>query len=232
MLRDAVASDFEVLEAVYTPQTAEEPAAQPVLARLREKCHRVEQVTRKEMGMIADTVSPPGILAVLHQRRHTASGLIDRRNPARVIVALDGVADPGNVGSIVRTCDWFGADGVLLGRNSVDLYNPKVVRATMGGMFHLPIVDDVDLLPVISHARSLGYAVYITDAAGETHYDRVTFGGRSVIVFGNEARGVSDQIRAMADMRIAIRKYGAGESLNVAVACGIVLARLHPLTGA
>jgi TrmH family RNA methyltransferase len=232
LTRDAVASDFEILDALYTAEMAEDPAARPVLERLRAKCRQVEQVTAREMEQLAETVSPPGMLAVLRQKHETAAGLIDRREPTRVIVALDGVADPGNVGSIVRTCDWFGVDGVLLGRNSVDLYNPKVVRATMGGMFHLPVVDDVDLLPVLTHAKSLGYTLCVTDPAGETHHDRVTFAGRTLIVFGNEARGVSDQVRDLADSRVTIRRYGAGESLNVAVACGIVLSRLHQLIDA
>lgn len=232
LTRDAVASHFEVLEALYTADLAEDPAARPVLERLRGKCALVEQVTPREMEQVAETVSPPGVLAVLRQKHETAAGLIDRRDPARVLVALDGVADPGNVGSIVRTCDWFGVDGVLLGSNSVDLYNPKVVRATMGGMFHLPVVDDADLLPVLTHAKSKGYALCVTDPAGETHHDRVTFAGRTLIVFGNEARGVSDQVRDLADVRVAIRRYGAGESLNVAVACGIVLSQLHRLLDA
>jgi TrmH family RNA methyltransferase len=232
LMRDAVASDFEVLEALCTAEIAEDPAAKPVLERLRAKCRQVEQVTPREMEQVAETVSPPGMLAVLRQKHETAAGVLDRRDPAQVLVALDGVADPGNVGSIVRTCDWFGVDGVLLGQNSVDLYNPKVVRATMGGIFHLPVVDDVDLLPVLTQAKSRGYSLCITDPAGETHHDRVTFAGRTIIVFGNEARGVSDQVRAMADTRVAIRRYGAGESLNVAVACGIVLSQLHRLLDA
>jgi tRNA G18 (ribose-2'-O)-methylase SpoU len=85
-------------------------------------------------------------------------------------------------------------------------------------------------LPVLSHAKDRGYTVYVTDAAGETHFDRVIFARRSIIVFGNEAWGVSDQARRLADVRISIRRYGMGESLNVAVACGIILSRIHRLT--
>ena len=229
LVRDAIASDFEILEGLFTAAFADDAGARPVLTRLRAKCRRVEQVTAREMEQVTETVSPPGVLAVLRQKRENASRLMERRDLATTLVALDGVSDPGNVGSIVRTCDWFGVNGVLLGLESVDLYNPKVVRATMGGIFHLPVVDDVDILSFTTHAKTRGYAVCVTDPAGETHHDRVKFPSRSLIVFGNEARGVSDQVRAMADMRIAIRRYGAGESLNVAVACGIVLSRLHPL---
>ncbi|MEW6509478.1 MAG: RNA methyltransferase [Bacteroidota bacterium] len=229
MMRDAVDSDFEFVGAFHTAAFAEEPGAEHLLQRLHAKCPFVAQVTARELERMTETVNPPGVLAVLRQKRHDASSLIERRDSPMVLVALDGVSDPGNLGSVVRTCDWFGVDGVLLGRTSVDLYNPKVVRGTMGGIFHLPVVGDVDLLPAISRARQNGFTVYVTDAAGEAHFDRVKFPARSLIVFGNEARGVSDPIRTMADARVAVRRYGAGESLNVAVACGIVLSGLHKL---
>jgi TrmH family RNA methyltransferase len=111
----------------------------------------------------------------------------------------------------------------------VELYNPKVVRATMGGIFHLPIATDVDLLSTISKARAMGFKVYVTDIHGETHFDRITYNSRSLIVFGNEAWGVSDQLKQLADVRLTIRRYGAAESLNVGVACGVVLSALHRL---
>jgi TrmH family RNA methyltransferase len=145
------------------------------------------------------------------------------------LVAFDGVSDPGNVGSMVRTCDWFGVNGILIGRSSVELYNPKVLRSTMGGVFHLPIADGVDLPPTLSKAKECGFKIYVTDSHGETHFDHVTYDSKSLIVFGNEAWGVSDQVRELADVRLGIRRYGAGESLNVGVACGVVLSTLHRL---
>ena len=141
------------------------------------RCRHVDQVTAKEMASLTETVTAPGILAVLRQKNAPAASLLDRRDPPAVLVALDSVADPGNLGSIIRTCDWFGVDAVVLGRNTVDLYNPKVVRATMGGLFHLPVVTDVDLLSFISHAKSRDYTVYVTDPAGEAHFDRVDLPG-------------------------------------------------------
>jgi TrmH family RNA methyltransferase len=128
---------------------------------------------------------------------------------------------------MIRTCDWFGLGGVLLGRNSVELYNPKVVRATMGGVFHLRVADDVDLLSAVTKAKEAGYSVYVADTSGEVHIDRVRFAEKTMVVFGNEAWGVSDRLKECADVRVAIRRYGAAESLNVAVACGIFLAGIH-----
>jgi TrmH family RNA methyltransferase len=99
----------------------------------------------------------------------------------------------------------------------------------MGGVFHIPIAEGVDLLSTASNAKNLGYKIYVADQSGETHFDRVKYSTKSLLVFGNEAWGVSDQLKQLADARISIRRYGAGESLNVGVACGVVLSALHRL---
>jgi TrmH family RNA methyltransferase len=181
------------------------------------------------MNAVTDTVTAQGILAIVRRRSSSAELLLRAEKVESVLVALDGVSDPGNLGSIIRTCDWFGVQGILLGNNCVELFNPKVLRGTMGSVFHLPVAERVDLLPAISRARTLGYTVYVTDPAGVTHFDRVRYSGKAVIVFGNEAWGVSDQLKNLGDVRVAIRRYGAAESLNVAVACGIMLSGLHRL---
>jgi len=227
LVREAAAAEFEIEEALYTPEFAAEGAGRMLLDTLRAKCRRIDQITLRDMDHLADTVTPQGILAVVRQKREQATSLLERRVLPPVLVALDAVSDPGNLGSIVRGCDWFGVDAVLLGHTSVDPYNPKVVRASMGGIFHLPVVGEVDLLPFISHARGKGYTVYVTDVTGEADVDRVRFEPRSLIVFGNEAWGVSDPVRQLADVRMSIRRFGSAESLNVAVACGVVLAALR-----
>lgn len=228
-VQEAASSDFHIIEAFYTEEVEKDAGGRTALQALQKKCREVHKVAARELDAIADTVNAQGIVAVLQQREFSAESLLHCPDGQCTIVAFDGVSDPGNVGSMVRTCDWFGVDGILIGRNSVELYNPKVLRATMGGVFHLPIVEEVDLLSVISQAKELGYRIYVTDPNGETHFDHVTYESKSIIVFGNEAWGVSDQVRHLADARLVIRRYGAGESLNVSVACGIVLSALHRL---
>jgi TrmH family RNA methyltransferase len=181
------------------------------------------------MEVLSETVTFQGIVAVVKQKTFSLDVILQMNGTQSLLVAFDGVSDPGNVGTMVRTCDWFGVDGILLGRNSVELYNPKVLRATMGGVFHVPIVQGVDLLSTASQAKGLGYRVYVTDQNSETHFDRVKYSNKSLIVFGNEAWGVSDQLKQLADTAISIRRYGAGESLNVGVACGVVLSAVHRL---
>jgi TrmH family RNA methyltransferase len=229
LTQEAAGSYFEIVRVLYVAGFAEDAAGSQLLETLRKKCHAVHQVTSRDMDQVTDTVTSQGILAVVRQRRESVNSLMARREPSTILVAVDSVSDPGNLGTIMRTCDWFGVDGVLIGRNSVDLYNPKVVRASMGGVFHVRVVDDVDLLSALSQAKNAGFAVYVTDPDGESHFDRINYAKKSVIVFGNEAWGISDAIRDMADVRVGIRRYGLAESLNVAVASGIVLSGLHRL---
>jgi TrmH family RNA methyltransferase len=229
-LEEAVSSTFEILEVYYVREILDDPAAAGLLARLRARTGMVREATQREIASVSDTVSPQGIVAVLKQKPFDMTSLLDTKGTESILVALDGLTDPGNLGSIIRTCDWFGVHGVLVGQGSVDVYNPKVIRGTMGGIFHLPVAGGIDLPAALTRARDSGYRIYVTDVGGGTFFDRVTYERRSVIVFGNEARGVSDQLKKLADARVSIRKYGAAESLNAGVACGIVLSALHRLS--
>lgn len=229
LVQEAANSDFKILEAFHTDDLKDHPGGKALLQSLRKKETPTYGISTREMEIISETVSFQGIVAVVRQKHFLPESMLKHNSSQSILVGFDSVSDPGNVGSMVRTCDWFGVDGILLGKNSVELYNSKVLRATMGGLFHLPIAEDVDLLPIISKAKSLGYSIYVTDVQGETHFDMIKFHNKSLIVFGNEAWGVSDQLRQLADYRVVIRRYGAAESLNVAVACGVVLSSLHRL---
>jgi len=229
LVQEAADSGFKILETFYTKEILENPAGKALLHKLEMKTSNLHQISTREMEILSETVTFQGIVAVVREKQFSIDDLLQENATTSHLVAFDGVSDPGNVGSMVRTCDWFGVDGVILGRNSVELYNPKVIRATMGGVFHLPIVDNIDLLSTLSRAKTLGYKVYVTELTGETHFDRVNYNGKSIIVFGNEAWGVSDQVKELADSHVSIRRYGQCESLNVGVACGIVLSAMHRL---
>jgi TrmH family RNA methyltransferase len=227
LLQEAVSSRFTMQTLYYTAGSMDDPATRRLLAAARGRSVDCRQITGRQMESICGTVQDQGILGVMCQERPPADTLLRPGPEESFIVGLDGVADPGNLGSIIRSADWFGVHGMVLSTNCVDLYNPKVVRSTMGSLFHFPVAVDVDLLPLLSHAKAMGYTVYITAADGEQHFDHVCFSRKSVIVFGSEAWGVSDQVRRLSDVRVAIRRYGLAESLNVGVACGIVLSALH-----
>jgi len=231
LVEDSIDSGFKLLEVFYTREVRESAGGKTLLDRLNRKTSSLYEVTGREMDLISETVTFQGVVAVLKQKGFSFDAMLESPESKSHLVALDAVSDPGNAGTMIRTCDWFGMDGVILGTNSVDLYNPKLLRATMGGIFHMPVVDGEDLLPALSRAKELGYTVFVTDQAGESHFDRTSYPAKSLIVFGNEAWGVSDQVKELADVRLSIRRYGLGESLNVSVACGIVLSSVHRLYG-
>jgi TrmH family RNA methyltransferase len=224
LVQDAAGSAFDIPEAFSTAAFEESPGGRHVMGLLRARGTTCREVTARELSQFADTVNAQGVLAVVRRRKESAGELIRRIALPALIVGLDGIADPGNLGSIVRTCDWFGAGGILLGRTSVDLYNPKVVRSTMGGIFHVPVVSGLDLPLSALQAKEQGYTVYVADPRAAVLDADVRFRERSLIFFGNEAHGVSEDLSRLADERVAIRRYGAAESLNVGVACGILLA--------
>jgi RNA methyltransferase, TrmH family len=228
MMLEAAGSNFEFVEIYMTHKVAEDPKAKALLHKLQLKAKLVP-VTEKELESFTDTVQAQGIAAVLRQKHVAPESLLRHDDGRSIIVAADAISDPGNLGSMIRSCDWFAIDAMALGATSVDLYNPKVVRSTMGGLFHLPVVDNVDLPVFLSKAKSSGYTIYVTDAEGTTHFDRIQYASKSLVVFGNEAWGVSEAVKKLADARVVIRRYGTGESLNVGVACGIVLSSIRRL---
>lgn len=229
LVREALASSSPMEGFYYTEAAATDRAVMDLITLAGKRTPDVHRLSARDMDAVSDTTTSQGVIAEFRQHHPPVDAVLRAGEEESVLVALDGVADPGNLGSIIRSADWFGVQGVLVGHQSVDLYNPKVVRSTMGSIFHLPVVPDVDLLAVLSRARAIGYTVYGADAAGEMHFDRMTFARKSVLVLGNEAWGLSDAVKGLTDVRVAIRRYGAAESLNVGVACGILLSGLHRL---
>jgi TrmH family RNA methyltransferase len=224
LVTDAAASAAEIPEAFATAEFASSEQGARLMEVLRRRGTICTNATDREFAGIADTVNAQGVLALVRAEKVTAEDLMDRLGAPSVVVALDGIADPGNLGSILRTCDWFGTGGVLLGSGSVDLYNPKVVRATMGGIFRVPVAVDLDLPEEALRAKARGYTVFVADQSARVPLAEARFPERTLIALGNEAHGVSAALARIADERISIPRFGSAESLNVGVACGILLA--------
>lgn len=138
------------------------------------------------------------------------------------IVALDGVQDPGNVGTILRTADAAGFDGALLSDGCADLYGAKTLRATMGSIFRVPTKRTGDLPAALLELRARGYAIVATELGGEDFYEKCPH-RKCVLVIGSEGRGVSPEVRAAATHHLALPMRGGAESLNAAVAAGIMI---------
>jgi len=164
---------------------------------------------------VCDTKTPQGIAAVLSARAVPADG------PR--LVALDGVQDPGNVGTIIRTADAAGFDGVLLSRECADLFSPKVLRATMGSIFRLGFSFPSSLPDALEEYKKKGYSVISSQLDGSPFFERESVSSSFVLVIGNEGNGVSDQVKSVATHRLCLPMRGGAESLNAAVAAGIMM---------
>jgi TrmH family RNA methyltransferase len=174
---------------------------------------------------LADTVTPQGILALCDCVDVPLAEAL--RTDARLVVLCDQVRDPGNLGTVIRCADAFGADAVLVSADSVDLYNPKTVRASTGSVFHLPISTGVDLAEAVALGRRAGLATYGADGAADCTVDDLAASGELakpiLWVFGNEAWGLPDDRAALLDRPVALPMYGRAESLNLSTAAAILL---------
>ena len=187
----------------------------------------VVRIEKREMERISQLNTASDILAVVEQPRYTLK-LSDLRS--KLTLALDGVQNPGNMGTIVRLADWFGIENIICSRECADLYNPKVVQATMGALLRVKVhyVDNLSWL--LSEARTEGLAIYGTLLDGNNIYhEKLTSEG--IIVMGNEGRGLSDECRNTLTHKLFIPPYPAdaptSESLNVAMATGIILSEFR-----
>ncbi|HEY8590708.1 MAG TPA: RNA methyltransferase [Naasia sp.] len=184
----------------------------------------VEFVTEQVLDAMADTVTPQGFVAVCSQFPTSARAIF--ADAPRLVAILEEVRDPGNAGTIIRAADAAGVDAVVLTGRSVDLYNPKVVRATTGSLFHLPIAVGAELGATVERARAAGLQVIAADIKGEDLLDARRAGvlaQPTAWVFGNEARGLDDADLALVDRSITVPIYGQAESMNLATAASVCL---------
>lgn len=170
------------------------------------------------LAAVCDTKTPQGIAAVV--RMVNSAELGDK------LVAMDGVQDPGNVGTIIRTADAAGIEGVVLSTQCADVFSPKVLRATMGSIFRMGIVVTDDLPAALESLKASGSSVISSQLDGEPFYERSPVGEKFCLVIGSEGNGVSPQVQRVATHRVKLPMRGGAESLNAAVAAGIMMYEL------
>lgn len=185
------------------------------------KQFRIEMLKTSELRKLTDTKNPQEVIAIFPfiEKKFNSERINDP-----ILVYLDNISDPGNTGTIIRNSDWFGITNILLSSESVELYNPKVVRSGMGSHFHLNIFEDVKIND-LEKLKKKGYKIICSDMEGENIFD-FAFPAKSIIVFSNEAHGPGESILHLADHIISIKKKGKAESLNVASASSVILAQL------
>ena len=175
-------------------------------------------VNEKVFNLITDVSNPQGILAVIE--KNSSESEIDYKED--LIVVLDNIQDPGNLGTILRTLDSIGLKQIILSKESADGYSPKVVRSTMGAIFRVKIIESDNLEKTIKEIKKHKFKVYATSLENSKSIYEVDY-TKSAIIIGNEANGVSKTLLDIADERIKIPMLGKTESLNASVATGIVL---------
>ncbi|HHV96503.1 MAG TPA: 23S rRNA (guanosine(2251)-2'-O)-methyltransferase RlmB [Clostridiaceae bacterium] len=173
---------------------------------------------------LSDTQTPQGVIAVVKMKAYNLNDAVGRNNGKNnLFIILDAVQDPGNMGTIIRTADAAGFNAVIAGKGCVDIYNPKVLRSTMGSIFHIPVIETDDLSHAINYLKSKGIKIYASHLNGMKNYYELNLSHDIAFIVGNEANGISDQIAALADCLIKIPMYGRAESLNAAIAAGILM---------
>jgi TrmH family RNA methyltransferase len=221
-VEELVKSTLKVRGALVAPQLSSAPRGQALRSKLDQAGVEVDEVSEKDFRSAAETDSPQGVIAIGEIPAHSVNTL---NVPAECrLLLLDAVQDPGNVGTILRTAAALGATATIALPGTVDLWNAKVIRSSMGAQFHHTCFHStVD--EVVAFLGREKIELWATDAAGEA-LDRRSAPSRLAITFGNEGAGVSSEIRARAARNISL-PIGNVESLNVAVAAGIILYELR-----
>jgi TrmH family RNA methyltransferase len=223
LVEEALATAIPIRGAAASPALEATTRGKALKAALLGRGIRVDEVSEDELMSLADTEHPQGVVAVIEPRQWTLADI--HLNPGSVSLALDGVQDPGNVGTMLRTALGLGATGLVALKGTADLTNPKVIRGGMGASFRLPAAAAA-AEELVAWARLQRGQIWIADAAGEP-VDRLPSRTADrppvVLVVGNEGAGIGPVLESAADRRIAIRQGPGVESLNVAVAAGILL---------
>ncbi|MFA4843384.1 MAG: 23S rRNA (guanosine(2251)-2'-O)-methyltransferase RlmB [Candidatus Margulisiibacteriota bacterium] len=179
------------------------------------------KVSSKEFAALSEVDAPQGVLAVVRTFQSKLDELL--KGAKTLIVYCAGIQDPGNLGTIIRSADALGATGVILSKGTVDLYNPKVVRSTMGSLFHLPLVTVEDDAETIKQLKKNNVKIIATSAEAEKSCSDTELKGPVAVLIGNEGAGLAEEIIELADEVIKVPMAGKAESLNASVTTAILL---------
>ena len=190
-----------------------------------------ENATQTEIEQMSSLRTPQGVIGVFKKRKDMGNGLLDMGDG--LWVALDGVQDPGNLGTIIRTCDWFGVHHIVCSRDTADCYNPKVVQATMGALARVSVHYIDNLGDMLQQMQKADYPIYGTLLDGKDMYEptAIPTKDKGIIVMGNEGNGISPEVRELVTHPLFIPSYPTdiptSESLNVSIATAIILAEFR-----
>lgn len=196
-------------------------------AELAEKLKETgyETVSDEVFAKMSDTQTPQGVLAVIKQPTYELNQLLTLDNPLFII--LENLQDPGNLGTIVRTGEGAGITGVIMSDTTVDIYNPKVIRSTMGSVYRVPFVYEKDLTAVLEMLHNAGVKTYAAHLKGKAYYDSFSFEGPTAFLIGNEGNGLTEELSNAASSYLKIPMEGRVESLNAGIAAALLMYEAH-----
>lgn len=171
---------------------------------------------------LSDTVNPQGIMALVKQPGYSLDEIIEKNKNKALYLILDDISDPGNLGTMIRTAEAAGVSGVILSSGCADIFNPKVIRSTMGSIFRVPFVRE-DLPGAIGQLKKAGTDVYAASLDADRYYNEPDYKEKTAFIIGNEARGVSKEAAECAKEKIKIPMAGEVESLNAAISAAVIL---------
>jgi len=219
---DALNADVEVVMVVVEGSRREEDEFAHIIKLAQRDNVEIAYCGRKDIHSIKTTDTFPGVLAIIAQDETFIEDIA-----SGPIVCMHELKDPGNVGTIIRTADWFGIQNIVLSEDCVDVYNPKVVRSTMGSIFHVNMYRTQNIVKTIQNLKeNFDYVVAALDMRGKALSD-LDMSDNVIYIMGNESHGVSSELESLIDIRYTIPGRGDAESLNVAVAAAILMSKFE-----
>jgi TrmH family RNA methyltransferase len=223
LIKDVLQSGVEIESVVLARELLTEPSFKALVDGLAAKQVRCEVTTWDMLQYLSDVETPPGVVALAHRTQKNLEELIGAHTGVPLLVLIEGLRDPGNLGTILRAAEAMGATAVVTTPRTVDPFSPKVVRASMGSALRLPVVDQVELPSAAAQVQSAGISIVAATPEGGTALTDVDLRPPLAFLIGNEAFGLTEEALALASVRATIPVRRAVESLNAAMAATILL---------
>lgn len=228
-----IAEGFKMFEEAPESEILQVYLTQEAYGKMREKpsfLHKIEktrweQVSDELFRKMSDTQTPQGILTVLRQPGYGLEELLKGEHP--LLLVLEDIQDPGNLGTIFRTGEGAGITGVIMTERTADLFNPKTIRSTMGSVYRVPFLYTADLTDILQKLHERGIHTYAAHLQGETYYDTFSFAEPTAFLIGNEGNGLKKETAQQAEHYLKIPMEGKVESLNAAVAAALLVYEAH-----
>ncbi len=221
ILKQALECNTSMEYVLFTEDFLNKEEQKEFILFLQNKEIKLYKVEKKLFKEIADTENPQGILGIVKYNEYKIEDIYDQ--DANFLLILDRIQDPGNMGTIIRSADAAGVDRIILLKGCVDVYNLKVIRSTMGSIFSMPIIEVEDENECIDNLKKKGFNIVSSYLNTDHYYHKVEYKDKVALVIGNEGNGIKEEIIEKSDTLVKIPIYGKAESLNAAMAAGILM---------